>query len=48
MCCSLLQMYFAHMRPFACSRRRSADPSDVFFLSFSGTPIKNIGVYCYM
>lgn len=48
MCCSLLQMYFAHMRPFACSRRRSAGPSDVFFLSFAGTPIKNIGVYCYI
>lgn len=37
-------MYYAHMRPFASSRRQSAEPTNVFFLSFAGTPIKNIGM----
>ena len=40
-------MYFAHMRPFALSRRKSDTPTDFFFLSFSGVPIKNIGMYYY-
>jgi len=32
------------MRVFAHNRRKSEFPTDVFFLSFAGTPIKNIGM----
>ena len=37
-------MYFAHMRSFAYARRQSEAPTNVFFLNFAGTPIKNIGM----
>lgn len=46
-------MYCAYMRAFAHNRRKSEVPTEVFFLSFAGTPIKNIGpsllcIYLYL